>query len=242
MTPALRAPGGAPSGRSRPGPRYRPTSSPSPESPSEHCQGEDHQPYSREQESDPDHDPEDRQLLCHARFATGSWGSAPPTSASTGAFVTGRRQSAARCAVEHDGPAHLRESPDPRGRRSGSRVPSARARTPEHHARHLRARVRARAWARRRAGFDRRRLRREPNLTRSDCPITLCIKRAQGVRLGRPRTLPDAVRRRISIERTKGFSFAAIAERLNAEGVPTAHGGACWYPATVRKIAASVAV
>ena len=33
----------------------------------------------------------------------------------------------------------------PRGGRSGSRVPSARSRTAEHHARHLRARVRARA-------------------------------------------------------------------------------------------------
>ena len=69
----------------------------------------------------------------------------------------------------------------------------------------------------------------------------LAVKRAQGVRLGRPPVLSDAVRRRISAERSKGDSFAAIAGRLNAEGIPTAHGGARWYPATVRKIAASAA-
>ena len=43
-----------------------------------------------------------------------------------------------------------------------------RPRAPEHHARHLCARVRARPRPRRRAKFDRRRLRAEPNLTRSD--------------------------------------------------------------------------
>jgi DNA invertase Pin-like site-specific DNA recombinase len=69
----------------------------------------------------------------------------------------------------------------------------------------------------------------------------LAIRRAQGVRLGRPPTLPKAVRRRIKTERTNGSSFAAIADRLNAEEIPTAHGGARWYPATVRKIAASAA-
>jgi DNA invertase Pin-like site-specific DNA recombinase len=65
----------------------------------------------------------------------------------------------------------------------------------------------------------------------------LAIKRAQGVRLGRPPVLADAIRRRISAERRRGDSFAAIAERLNAEAVPTAHGGARWHPATVRAIA-----
>ena len=65
----------------------------------------------------------------------------------------------------------------------------------------------------------------------------LAAKRAQGVRLGRPPVLADDVRGRIRTERaTTGASFAAIAAGLNSEGVPTAHGGAKWWPATVRAV------
>jgi hypothetical protein len=35
-------------------------------------------------------------------------------------------------------------------------------------------------------------------------------------------------------ERAAGKSLAAIADGLNAAGVPTAQGGRRWYPATVR--------
>jgi DNA invertase Pin-like site-specific DNA recombinase len=63
----------------------------------------------------------------------------------------------------------------------------------------------------------------------------LAAKRAQGVRLGRPLALPVDVRDRIRAERlTTGASYGAIAARLNAEGVPTAHGADAWWPATVR--------
>ena len=66
----------------------------------------------------------------------------------------------------------------------------------------------------------------------------LAVKRAQGVRLGRPRTLPDAIRERIVRERKNGASLTAIAAKLNAEDVSTAHGGT-WWPSTVAKIAAT---
>jgi DNA invertase Pin-like site-specific DNA recombinase len=62
----------------------------------------------------------------------------------------------------------------------------------------------------------------------------LAVKKAQGVRLGRPPTLPDKVVRRMRRERAKGRSFRAIADALNADGVPTGQGGRRWYPATVR--------
>src|SRR4051794_34535672 len=65
----------------------------------------------------------------------------------------------------------------------------------------------------------------------------LAVKRAEGVRLGRPRSLPEPVRRRIVRMRMRGTSYAKIADRLNADGVPTAHGGAAWYPATIRRVA-----
>lgn len=58
--------------------------------------------------------------------------------------------------------------------------------------------------------------------------------KGQGVRLGRPRTMPVSVTERILSERGEGRAFAHIADSLNAEGIPTARGGAKWYPSTVR--------
>ncbi len=65
----------------------------------------------------------------------------------------------------------------------------------------------------------------------------LAEKRAEGVTLGRPRTLPDVVRERIKSERAERVALQTIANRLNVEGVPTAQGGKRWYSATVRKVA-----
>jgi DNA invertase Pin-like site-specific DNA recombinase len=59
-------------------------------------------------------------------------------------------------------------------------------------------------------------------------------KRKQGVRFGRPISLPADVRARIASEREAGKSLAAIAETLNADGVATAQGGRRWWPSTVR--------
>jgi DNA invertase Pin-like site-specific DNA recombinase len=64
----------------------------------------------------------------------------------------------------------------------------------------------------------------------------LAIKRAQGVKLGRPRLLPEDVVARIRAARDAGATWSAIARDLNAEGVPTAQGGKSWYPATVRYV------
>lgn len=59
-------------------------------------------------------------------------------------------------------------------------------------------------------------------------------KRAQGVRLGRPRELAESTRERIAAERADGRSLRAIADALNADDVPTAHGGARWHASSVR--------
>jgi hypothetical protein len=45
------------------------------------------------------------------------------------------------------------------------------------------------------------------------------------VRLGRPRSMPSAVRTRIRRSRAAGQTLTAIAEALNRDGVPTAQGG-----------------
>jgi DNA invertase Pin-like site-specific DNA recombinase len=64
----------------------------------------------------------------------------------------------------------------------------------------------------------------------------LAAKRASGVRLGRPVTLPSSVSKRIASERKAGRSLAAIADMLNEEQVPTAQGGRQWWPSTVRAL------
>jgi DNA invertase Pin-like site-specific DNA recombinase len=69
----------------------------------------------------------------------------------------------------------------------------------------------------------------------------LAVKKAQGVRVGRPATLPRNVAARITRRRRAGKSYALIADELNRDGVPTAQGGLRWYPATVRAVAERVA-
>lgn len=64
----------------------------------------------------------------------------------------------------------------------------------------------------------------------------LAVRRAQGVQLGRPRTLPADVVARIVADRAAGLGWSAIGRALDAENVPTAQGGARWYPATVRAV------
>jgi DNA invertase Pin-like site-specific DNA recombinase len=64
----------------------------------------------------------------------------------------------------------------------------------------------------------------------------LAAKKAQGAKLGRPRQLPDSIRKRIARMRKRGMTLRAIANALNEEGVPTAQGGAKWYASTVHKV------
>jgi hypothetical protein len=54
--------------------------------------------------------------------------------------------------------------------------------------------------------------------------------------VGRRRTLPDNVTGRIGAEHEAGRSLGEIARGLNADRVPRAHGGAQWWPSTVRAV------
>lgn len=64
----------------------------------------------------------------------------------------------------------------------------------------------------------------------------LAVKRAQGVRLGRPPVLQDQLVKRIRRLHAAGQSLGAIARQLNADAVPTAQGGREWYPSTVKAV------
>jgi DNA invertase Pin-like site-specific DNA recombinase len=73
----------------------------------------------------------------------------------------------------------------------------------------------------------------------------LAQARANGVVLGRPSGVSDELRTRILRMRegrehpgfrTARMTYQAIADKLNAEGVPTAQGGERWHPSTVASI------
>lgn len=76
----------------------------------------------------------------------------------------------------------------------------------------------------------------ERNLVSERTRAALAVKRAQGVRLGRPPLVPDEVVARIVAERDAGATWQQIADSLMVDAVPTAQGGARWYPASVRKV------
>ena len=69
----------------------------------------------------------------------------------------------------------------------------------------------------------------------------LAVKKAQGVKLGRPRSLPDDVVERIVRARDRHATWRAIPDELNKECVPTAQGGKAWHPATVWLLALGAA-
>jgi hypothetical protein len=63
-------------------------------------------------------------------------------------------------------------------------------------------------------------------------------RRRPAARPGRKPGVPPDVVARIRASRAAGRSFWQIAADLNASGTPTAHGGAQWWPSTVRAVLA----
>jgi DNA invertase Pin-like site-specific DNA recombinase len=64
----------------------------------------------------------------------------------------------------------------------------------------------------------------------------LAVRRAAGVKLGRPRQLQPAIANRIRAERIAGSTLQAVANRLNSEGTTTPTGRRC-SPTLIRKVA-----
>jgi DNA invertase Pin-like site-specific DNA recombinase len=67
----------------------------------------------------------------------------------------------------------------------------------------------------------------------------LAEKRAEGVKLGRPRVIEGEVREWIVTARARKRTYQSIADELNATGVATAHGGSEWRPSSVRAVVTS---
>ena len=65
----------------------------------------------------------------------------------------------------------------------------------------------------------------------------LAAARAKGVRLGRPSRVSPGTAESVLRMRAEGLTYRAIADRLNAAGVPTVAGGVKWHPNSVRSVA-----
>jgi DNA invertase Pin-like site-specific DNA recombinase len=70
----------------------------------------------------------------------------------------------------------------------------------------------------------------------------LAVRRARGVRLGRPPSIAPEVAGRIRAERAAGATLRQIADGLNADAVPTARGGSKWRPSSIEAVVRSGAL
>jgi DNA invertase Pin-like site-specific DNA recombinase len=64
----------------------------------------------------------------------------------------------------------------------------------------------------------------------------LAVKKKQGVRLGRPPSIPPKTARRIRSMRNRGLTLQAICDKLNSEGVATPREGSVWRPTSLRAV------
>ena len=80
----------------------------------------------------------------------------------------------------------------------------------------------------------------EHELIRERTVRSLQAAKRAGRKLGRGTRLPaDLVARIVELREQEGRTFQAIADRLNADGVPTAQGGAKWHPSSVSAVIAA---
>lgn len=81
----------------------------------------------------------------------------------------------------------------------------------------------------------------ERRLTGPRAREALAVRRAHGVRLGRPPVLPQQVVDRIVADRANGKTLTAIEDLLNDDEVLTTRGGVRWYASTVQAVLRSQA-
>jgi DNA invertase Pin-like site-specific DNA recombinase len=67
----------------------------------------------------------------------------------------------------------------------------------------------------------------------------LAVRKAQGVRLGRPERVPEDVVARMQAQLVAGISIRAVARGLTEDGVPTPQGGLKWYASSVSAVLAT---
>lgn len=78
----------------------------------------------------------------------------------------------------------------------------------------------------------------ERRLVSERTKAALAALKAQGVVLGRPPVTPDWVLHECVRLRKAGLSYRFIAQHLQDDGTPTAHGGAKWHGSTVKALCA----
>jgi DNA invertase Pin-like site-specific DNA recombinase len=79
----------------------------------------------------------------------------------------------------------------------------------------------------------------ERDLISERTAAALAVKKAQGVQLGKPSKATPQARKRLRALRDKGFTWTAIADRMNADGIPSGSGVPAWTAVSARRLCPS---
>jgi DNA invertase Pin-like site-specific DNA recombinase len=78
----------------------------------------------------------------------------------------------------------------------------------------------------------------ERDLIKERTAAALQVKKAAGVQLGRPSQVTTEARQRLAVLRSQGLVWREVAERMNAEGIPSGSGVPAWTPASAQRLCA----
>jgi DNA invertase Pin-like site-specific DNA recombinase len=76
----------------------------------------------------------------------------------------------------------------------------------------------------------------ERDLISERTTAALAVKKAQGVQLGQPSKVTTEARARLAELRSQGLTWTAIANTMNADGVPSGSGVPAWNAASARRL------
>jgi DNA invertase Pin-like site-specific DNA recombinase len=76
----------------------------------------------------------------------------------------------------------------------------------------------------------------ERDLISERTTAALAVKKAMGVKLGKPSKVTPEARKQLAALRKQGYTWQAIADQLNADGIPSGSGVPAWTAAAARRL------
>jgi DNA invertase Pin-like site-specific DNA recombinase len=76
----------------------------------------------------------------------------------------------------------------------------------------------------------------ERDLISERTTAALAVKKAQGIQRGKPSNVTPETRKRLKALRAKGYTWQAIADQMNADGIPSGSGVPAWTAAAARRL------
>jgi DNA invertase Pin-like site-specific DNA recombinase len=76
----------------------------------------------------------------------------------------------------------------------------------------------------------------ERDLIRERTAAALQVRKAEGVQLGQPSRVSPTTRAKLAKLRAEGLTWQAIADIMNADGIPSGSGVPAWHPWTAQRL------